>query len=120
MLHRAFFATLAVTLTSLAAHADAVAPKTGEFDRDTASSVLSSVNVQVCKPKGKKAKSAPTGDGHVIVTYGPNGTAQGATVDTAPFAGTKVGTCIESQYKKTKVPPFDGTPISVGKKFTVQ
>jgi hypothetical protein len=118
MSHRAFFAALAVTMTSLIADADPA--RAGDFDRDSAANVLGSVNVQVCKPKGKKAKAAPTGDGHVIVTYGPNGAATGATVDTAPFAGTKVGACIEREFKKTKVPPFDGTPISVGKKFTIQ
>lgn len=112
MLHRALLAALAVTVTSLAAQAD-----TGAFDRDAANNALSSVNLGVCKPKGKKAKNAPTGDGHVIVTYSPNGKAEGASVDTPTFAGTHVGTCIEAQFKKTRVPPFDGASVSVGKKF---
>lgn len=116
MLQRAFLTLTALVLTSSLARADAKV----EFDRDAAANVLSSVNVQVCKPKGKKAKSAPVGEGHVIVTYAPSGVAQGATVDTPPFAGTKVGACIEKEYKKTRVPAFDGTPISVGKKFTLQ
>lgn len=112
MLHRALYAALAVTAFSLVAQADA-----SSFDREAANQALSSVNLQVCKPKGKKAKAVPTGEGHVIVTYSPNGKADYANVDSGPFAGTPTATCIESQYKRTRVPPFDGTPISVGKKF---
>lgn len=115
MTHRMLLAAIAVVTTSLAAEADV------GFDRAAASSALSSVNLQVCKPKKQKAKTAPvTGDGHVLVTYAPNGKADQATVDAGPFMGTTIGTCIESVFKKTQVPPFDGTPVTVGKKFKLE
>jgi hypothetical protein len=110
----ALLAVVAVITTSLAAQADV------GFNREAAVSALSNVNLQVCKPRGKKAKTVAAGDGHVVVTYAPNGRADRATVDTGVFAGTTVGTCIESVFKKTQVPPFDGTPVTVGKKFKLE
>lgn len=100
--------------SALGAHA---AGKDGDagFDRDAAMNAMKSVDIGKCK----KAKG-PTGDGHVIVTFAPGGTASDATVDQAPFAGTKVGKCIATQYKKAKVPAFQGTAVSVGKKFQLQ
>jgi hypothetical protein len=95
--------------------AQAQGKETDAFDRDAASSALKSVNLARCKkPKG------PTGDGHVIVTFAPAGRASEAVVDQAPFAGTKVGKCIATEYKKVKVPPFNGTAVSVGKKFKIE
>lgn len=84
---------------------------------------LATVNLQVCKTKPKKAKRAPAvpaGDGHVVITFAPNGAAEAAYVDTAPFMGTAVGRCIETQFKKARVPAFDGTAIHVGKNFKIE
>lgn len=103
---------IAVSSTLSAGDVRAQGKEPGAFDRDAAMSALKSVNLARCKkPKG------PSGDGHVIVTFAPAGSAQEAVVDQAPFAGTKVGKCIASEYRKAKVPAFDGAAISVGKKF---
>lgn len=98
-----------------AAFAQAQSKQSDAFDRDAASNALKSVSLARCKkPKG------PTGDGHVIVTFAPRGSASDAVVDQAPFAGTKVGKCIASEYRKVKVPPFNGAAVSVGKKFKIE
>ena len=97
---------------------DAATAKT-DFDRDAAVTALSAVNVQTCKPRGNKAKGAPSGDGHVIVTFAPSGAAEAAFVDRAPFQGTAVGKCIEGQYRRARVPAFGGPAINVGKNFRV-
>ena len=85
------------------------------FDRDAASSAMSGVEIGRCK-----AKKGPTGEGHVVVTFSPTGAAVSATVDRAPFAGTKVGTCVAKAYKKAKIPPFAGDPVTVGKLFHIE
>lgn len=112
-------ALLAVSVGLIALSSDAGAQAQGAdadaFDRDAASNALKSVDVARCKkPKG------PTGDGHVIVTFAPRGSASDAVVDQAPFAGTKVGKCIAAEYRKVKVPRFTGAAVSVGKKFKIE
>jgi hypothetical protein len=110
-------ALLAVSIGLIALGGDAGAQGTDAdaFDRDAASTALKSVNIARCKkPKG------PTGDGHVIVTFAPRGSASDVVVDQAPFAGTKVGKCIAGEYRKVKVPPFTGAAVSVGKKFKIE
>ena len=90
-------------------------PKSGRVgkDRTVAVSALKAVNVQSCKGK----KGSP-GEGHVLVTFMPTGAAASASVDRGPFTGTPIGTCIATEYKKAKIPPFKGTAaVTVGKIF---
>jgi hypothetical protein len=84
------------------------------FDRAAAASALGAVSLLPCK----QAKG-PTGDGHVVVTFGPNGTADEVKVDREPFKDTAVGRCIALQFKHARVPKFAGAPVSVGKTFHV-
>ncbi len=92
------------------------APQGGSapFDRGAAAAALGGVNVASCKkPDG------PTGQGHVKVTFGPDGGVQSAVVDGGPFPGTPVGGCIAGKYRGARVPAFSGSPVTVGKSFTI-
>lgn len=82
------------------------------FDRSAAASALSSVDLAKCK-----ATNAKRGEGHVTVTFAPEGSVSAAVVDKGPMAGTPVAKCIQGQYKKAKVPAFKGEPVAVGKTF---
>jgi hypothetical protein len=93
---------------------DASAQGSDDFDRESAKSVLDSVDVSQCK-----VKKGPVGEGHVVVTYLPTGKAKVAVVDRGPFVGTKSEKCIVKVYKKTSVPPFKGEPVTVGKTFKI-
>ena len=84
------------------------------FNRQAALDALKGVDVGRCK-----AKDTPTGEGHVVVTFAPTGTAQGAVVDKGPFVGTKSEKCISTEYKRARVPAFKGDPVSVGKTFKI-
>jgi hypothetical protein len=109
---------LVVVATFLAAstggEAVAAAPKdTGPvFDKVAASSALGSVDLSRCK-----ATNAKRGEGHVTVTFAPQGTASSAVVDRGPMVGTPVQKCIEMRFKLTKVPAFKGASVQVGKTF---
>ena len=85
------------------------------FSRDAAASALSGVDVGKCK-----LKKGPIGEGHVIVTFAPSGSAAGAVLDQGPFGGTKAEKCIVKEYRRAKVPAFKGDPVSVGKKFKIE
>lgn len=98
-----------------AAPAAAPAPASGApFDRGAAAASLGSINVASCKkPDG------PTGSGHVNVTFEPSGSVSSAVVDSGPYPGTPVGGCIAGKFRGARVPPFGGSPVKVGKSFTL-
>ena len=84
------------------------------FDRGAAQAALSSVNVSSCKkPDG------PTGSGHVVVTFGADGNVVSAVVDAPPFSGTPVGGCVAGRFRGAHVPAFSGSPVKVGKSFSI-
>lgn len=66
-----------------------------------------------------KIDGGPTGPGRVHVKYVPTGRAASASVSD-PYAGTDVGECLVNVFENTKVPPFGGKPVIVGKNFVIQ
>jgi hypothetical protein len=104
----ALLATVTVTDASSAAPDDSIG-----FDKQAASSALSSVDLAKCK-----TTNARRGEGHVMVKFAPGGVATEATVDRGPMIGTPVAKCIAKEFKKqAKVPAFKGSPVQVGKIF---
>jgi len=93
---------------------DETPPNDVELDRHAAIEALRGVRVQQCATPG-----GPHGTGHVKVTFSPNGTVARAQADQPPFAGSKVGECVAHAYLDARVPPFSGTPVTVGKSFYV-
>jgi hypothetical protein len=87
------------------------APRDG-FDKQAAAAALGSVDLTKCR-----ATNAAKGEGHVMVTFAPTGTAQTATVDKGPMVGTPVAKCIAGKFKQAKVPAFKGDVVQVGKTF---
>ena len=87
-------------------------PSGASFDKDAASSAISSVDLTKCR-----ATNAEKGDGHVMLTFAPAGTVSKAIVDKGPWVGTPVAKCLASQFKKTTIPAFGGEPVTVGKSF---
>ncbi|MCC6215288.1 MAG: zinc-ribbon domain-containing protein [Polyangiaceae bacterium] len=86
------------------------------FNKGAAVAALSSAAsaASACKRPG-----GPTGTGRATVTFAPSGRATNATVSGGAFGGTSVGGCIASVFRRAKVPPFDGDPVTVGKSFTI-
>ena len=86
------------------------------FDRAAATAALSAAAdaARSCKQSG-----GPTGRGEAKVTFAPSGDVTSATVEGPPFAGTPVGGCVASVFRGVRVPPFDGSPVSLTKSFDV-
>lgn len=84
------------------------------FDRGAAARELGQVSTLPCKQS-----KGPSGDGHIMVTFSPNGDVTDAVVDRQPFKGTAVGRCIAMQYKHARVPKFSGPAVTVGKSFHI-
>ncbi len=86
------------------------------FSKAAAVSALGSAagSAGSCKKLG-----GPTGAGKVTVTFANSGRVTTANVNGAPFAGTSVGGCVASIFRKAKVPPFSGSPVTVSKSFSI-
>ncbi len=86
------------------------------FNKGAAISALASA---AAAASGCKRPDGPTGSGRVTVTFMPSGRATGANVSGGGFGGTSVGGCVASVFRRAKIPPFDGDPVTVSKSFTI-
>jgi predicted Zn finger-like uncharacterized protein len=93
-------------------------PSTGvaSFNKGAAISALSSA---ASAASGCKRPDGPTGSGKAVVTFAPSGNVTSATVSGGSFGGTSVGGCIASVFRRAKVPPFEGGPVTVSKSFSI-
>jgi hypothetical protein len=95
----------------------AAAPASDQpFSKAAAVSALSAAagSAGSCKKLG-----GPTGSGRVQVTFAPSGRVTTANVEGAPFAGTSVGGCVASLFRKAHIPPFSGNAVTVSKGFSI-
>jgi hypothetical protein len=86
------------------------------FNRDAAIQALS---VAASQASSCKKPDGPTGSGKVQVTFAPSGRATTAVVVGGAFGGTPVGGCVSSVFKRARVPPFSGDPVTVSKGFSI-
>ncbi|MEO8904065.1 MAG: zinc-ribbon domain-containing protein [Polyangiaceae bacterium] len=86
------------------------------FSKSSAISALTaaSMSANACKKPG-----GPTGTGKATVTFAPSGRVTTATVAGGSYAGTAVGGCVASGFRKAHVPPFSGSAVTVSKSFQI-
>ena len=60
----------------------------------------------------------PAPEGQASVTFAPSGRVKSVNVS-APFAGTSLGTCIQSTFKDAHAPPFHGDPTTLSVAFQI-
>jgi hypothetical protein len=66
-----------------------------------------------------KKPGGPTGAGKATVTFAPSGRVTTATVSGGSYAGTPVGGCVASVFRRAHVPPFSGSSVTVSKSFQI-
>jgi predicted Zn finger-like uncharacterized protein len=86
------------------------------FSKASAISALTSAanSAGSCKKPG-----GPTGAGKATVTFAPSGRVTTATVAGGTYAGTGVGGCVASVFRRAHVPPFSGSSVTVSKSFQI-
>lgn len=106
----------AAPTTTPAVPAPAVAKEcNGCFDRASAAHAIGTAPYVTCRdPQG------PFGDGHITLTFQPDGSVSTAELDAGPFAGTPTGTCLEQTFRVVQMRPFDGAPVKVGKALVIR
>jgi eukaryotic-like serine/threonine-protein kinase len=65
-----------------------------------------------------KQEDGPSGSGRASVTFAPNGSVVSVGLP-GKFAGTAVGNCIQGLYRKAKLQPFSGGPVTLSSSFNV-
>lgn len=81
------------------------------FDRGAAAQGLANVSLESCKLPAST-------NGHIVVIFDPkSGGVSDARVDSGPLVGTATAGCVEGQFRRVSVPPFDGSSVRVGKAF---
>jgi hypothetical protein len=94
------------------------AAEAGPFDRGAARAALSSAAgaASGCgSPEGISSKTVT-----VSVTFAPSGRVTTAMVAGGPYAGTPQGSCIASAFRAARVPPFEGSFVTVSKTVRLQ
>jgi predicted Zn finger-like uncharacterized protein len=82
-------------------------------------SAISALSAAASAANSCKKPGGPTGGGKATVTFAPSGRVTTATVAGGSFAGTPVGGCIASVFRRAHVPAFSGSSVTVSKSFSV-
>jgi hypothetical protein len=61
----------------------------------------------------------PFGGGHLFIVFSPDGKVRDVRVDTPPFPGTPVASCVESIFRAARIQPFHGARYAFGASFEV-
>ncbi len=88
----------------------------GDFD---AAAARASLGAAAGAAAGCRKADDPSGTARVTITFAPSGRVTSAVVSGPPFAGTATGGCIASAMRSARVPPFSGSPVTVGKTVLV-
>jgi eukaryotic-like serine/threonine-protein kinase len=85
------------------------------LNRASALTALSkaSTTVAACKRDG-----GPSGTGTASITFSPEGPVASVGLS-APFAGTPVGSCIQTVFRAVHVPAFSGSSVTLSKSFRI-
>lgn len=85
------------------------------FDRGAAAHAIQTVKLDTCK-----VKDGPTGKGHILITFAPDGRPTSTKIEDPPFAGTAAGKCVETKFREVRVPKFSGAPVPVRAPFIIK
>jgi predicted Zn finger-like uncharacterized protein len=98
---------------------DAPAPAAGGDQPFSKAAAVAALGAAAGGAGGCKKLGGPTGPGKVTVTFANSGRVTTANVQGPPYAGTSVGGCVASIFRKAKVPAFSGSPVTVSKGFSI-
>jgi predicted Zn finger-like uncharacterized protein len=94
------------------------APPPADAPPFSKASAISALSAAAAGASSCKKPGGPTGSGKATVTFAPSGRATTATV-AGSFAGTPVGGCVASVFRRAHVPAFSGSSVTVSKSFSI-
>jgi hypothetical protein len=81
-------------------------------------SALNALSQAATSAASCRREGGPSGTGSASITFSPEGSVAAVNLS-APFAGTPVGTCIQSLFKSAHVPAFSGSSVTLSKSFRI-
>ncbi len=81
-------------------------------------SALTALSKAASSASSCRREGGPSGTGSASITFSPEGPVSSVSV-TAPFAGTPVGTCIQTVFRSAHVPAFSGSAVTLNKSFRI-
>ncbi len=97
---------------------DEKAPPVDQRSPLNRSSALTALSNAASQAAACKRDGGPTGTGSVNVVFSPEGPVKSVTVS-APFAGTNVGSCVQTVFRNVRVQPFSGSAVTLSKGFRI-
>ncbi|MEI9949708.1 MAG: zinc-ribbon domain-containing protein [Pseudomonadota bacterium] len=95
------------------------APPPADAQPFSKASAISALTAAASSAGSCKKPGGPTGPGKATVTFAPSGRVTTATVAGGSYAGTGVGGCVASVFRRAHVPPFSGSSVTVSKSFQI-
>lgn len=95
------------------------APPPADAPPFSKASAISALTAAANSAGSCKKPGGPTGPGKATVTFAPSGRVTTATVAGGSYAGTGVGGCVASVFRRAHVPPFSGSAVTVSKSFQI-
>ena len=95
------------------------APPAADAPPFSKAAAISALSAAASGAGGCKKPGGPTGPGKATVTFAPSGRVTTATVAGGSYAGTPVGGCVASIFRRAHVPAFSGSSITVSKSFQI-
>ena len=95
------------------------APPPADAQPFSKASAISALGAAASSAGSCKKPGGPTGPGKATVTFAPSGRVTTATVAGGSYAGTGVGGCVASVFRRAHVPPFSGSSVTVSKSFQI-
>jgi len=65
-----------------------------------------------------KRPDGPSGRGRATVTFAPNGSVSAVNIP-SKFAGTDTGSCLDRLFRRLRLQPFSGNPVTLSQSFDV-
>jgi len=97
----------------------AEAPPPADAPPFSKASAISALTAAASSAGSCKKPGGPTGPGKATVTFAPSGRVTTATVAGGSYAGTPVGGCVASVFRRAHVPAFSGSAVTVSKSFQI-
>ena len=82
-------------------------------------SAISALGAAASAAGSCKKPGGPTGAGKATVTFAPSGRVTTATIAGGSYAGTAVGGCVASVFRRAHLPAFSGSSVTVSKSFQI-
>jgi predicted Zn finger-like uncharacterized protein len=95
------------------------APPPADAPPFSKASAISALTAAASSAGSCKKPGGPTGPGKATVTFAPSGRVTTATVAGGSYAGTGVGGCVASVFRRAHVPAFSGSSVTVSKSFQI-